>query len=479
MQDDCEGTELNEGVANDGGLGKGLGEVVEVKETLSGKQGGQNHINAEASTGSLYAPSHENLYVRQVVSRELPIFSGTPEEWPLFFSSFQTSTRICGLSNDENLLRLQRSLKGKAFEYVSHSLTLPALVPEIMSTLRMAFGRPEHIINNLLAKIRSTAPVNPNRLDSLINFSLEVKGIVATMEASGLVSYLNNPLLLQDIIDKLPVQKRIDWAMHSENINEVNLKTLSDWLFKFAEAASRVMSTPITSSLDSERRKVHRLNFHETSSTPSQGNSLSTFRCYACDGPHGIINCEQFSMLNYNEKWSVVNTNKLCHSCLRHHDAKLCRNRRECQVDGCDAKHHPLLHKLNTAVTKGCTDYAGVVAIHNMQTSKVLYRIVPITIFGKNTSVDVYAFLDDGSGPTLIERDILSQIGSQGITSDLCLRWTDGTVRIETNSHHLDLQRQRGKTKIVIHYGMCDPLISLIYRLKLSKCWNSRRSTNI
>ena len=123
----------------------------------------------------------QQVFCRQVVSRELPTFSGKAEEWPLFISSFENSTKICGFTYDENLLRLQRALKGKALECVSSKLTLPALVPEIIKTLRMLFGRPENIIQNLLAKLRASPPVNINRLETLIHFSLEVKNIVVTM----------------------------------------------------------------------------------------------------------------------------------------------------------------------------------------------------------------------------------------------------------------------------------------------------------
>lgn len=46
---------------------------------------------------------------RQSIPRELPIFSGIPEDWPLFWSTFEWSTSTCGFSNEENLIRLQKA----------------------------------------------------------------------------------------------------------------------------------------------------------------------------------------------------------------------------------------------------------------------------------------------------------------------------------------------------------------------------------
>ncbi|XP_046868658.1 uncharacterized protein LOC124461150 [Drosophila willistoni] len=59
-------------------------------------------------------PSAAQHAARQAIPKELPTFDGNPQNWPLFYSSFQTSMEIAGYTNAENLMRLQASLKGKA-----------------------------------------------------------------------------------------------------------------------------------------------------------------------------------------------------------------------------------------------------------------------------------------------------------------------------------------------------------------------------
>lgn len=83
------------------------------------------------------APSPSQIAARQAIPKELPNFSGDPEEWPMFISTFEHSTSIAGFSNVENMLRLQRCLKGKARELVKDMLLLPTMVPDVLNTLKM------------------------------------------------------------------------------------------------------------------------------------------------------------------------------------------------------------------------------------------------------------------------------------------------------------------------------------------------------
>ncbi|XP_055585310.1 uncharacterized protein LOC129738151 [Uranotaenia lowii] len=63
-----------------------------------------------------YTPTTAQLAARQVMSRDLPTFDGNPADWPVFISTFTTTTLACGFNQTENLIRLQRALKGDALE---------------------------------------------------------------------------------------------------------------------------------------------------------------------------------------------------------------------------------------------------------------------------------------------------------------------------------------------------------------------------
>lgn len=176
-------------------------------------------------------PSPAQLSARHAMSKDLPTFNGNPSSWPMFISSFETSTRVCGFSNEENLVRLQRALKGKALDAVKYRLLLPTTVPLVIETLRTLFGRPEIIIHALTQTIRDHPTLKADKFEPLINFALLVQNLCATLEASGLFSHLNNPMLLQEMTEKLPSSIKLSWAMYKRSVPGATLLTFSDCSF--------------------------------------------------------------------------------------------------------------------------------------------------------------------------------------------------------------------------------------------------------
>ena len=168
------------------------------------KQNEKGAIPKSISQENTIELTKNQLSARKAFSTDLPNFSGKPEEWPLFISSYVESTKLCGYSDSENLLRLQKCLKGKALDAVSYHLLLPQNVAEVIRTLKMMFGRPEIIISSLLDKIRSETTLKSDKLDGLISYAISVRNLCSTLDASGLEAHKNNPLLLQELVDKLP-----------------------------------------------------------------------------------------------------------------------------------------------------------------------------------------------------------------------------------------------------------------------------------
>lgn len=59
-------------------------------------------------------PSRLQLAARQTMPKEYPQFNGNPEKWAIFLNSYVNCTTTCGLSNGENLSRLEKCLEGPA-----------------------------------------------------------------------------------------------------------------------------------------------------------------------------------------------------------------------------------------------------------------------------------------------------------------------------------------------------------------------------
>ena len=76
-----------------------------------------------------------------------------------------------------------------------------------------------------------------------------------------------------------------------------------------------------------------------------------------------------------------------------------------------------------------------------------LFRIVPVTLCANNRSVKVYAFLDDGSSRTLVDEEVVRELGVKGETQALCLQWTANVKRTEADSQRVALQISGGSDK--------------------------------
>ncbi|XP_017468619.1 PREDICTED: uncharacterized protein LOC108360719 [Rhagoletis zephyria] len=402
----------------------------------------QSSESISSNTFSLLnnGPTATQLAARQSIPKQLPMFSGDPEEWPLFISTFENSTAVAGYSDAENLIRLQACLKGKARDIVKNKLFLPSMVADIIQTLKMCFGRPEQILERAMNRARAMPPIK-DKLESLIDFALCVKNICTTMEGCQMYAHLHNPLLVKELVDKLPNNQKLNWAMTPKDNAIPAVKLFSDWLYKLAEAASMVVSfTPTRgSSVMNTHTVASQDEVHQVDRTLFK-NKL----CCCCKGSdHNVSQCSVFKNLPLNRRWDTVKSNSLCRQCLGTHKRR-CFVEKVCGIDGCTIKHHKLLHKTNVSLisnrqaTKSDmlpqSDAQVNTHSHSAVGKQPYFRIVPIFIHANGKMVKVFAFLDEGSAVTLIDKNLFDELGLKGTHDPICLRWTGNTTRSENES---------------------------------------------
>jgi hypothetical protein len=110
----------------------------------------------------------DRFIIRQSHKTDLPLFNGKPEDWPVFIATFHRSTKTCGFNDEENLMRLQRCLRGEAEKAVKCLLVSPNNLQEILSTLETRFGKTQHIIDALVVKMMAIPPVRADRLETIV-----------------------------------------------------------------------------------------------------------------------------------------------------------------------------------------------------------------------------------------------------------------------------------------------------------------------
>ncbi|KAI8115057.1 hypothetical protein CVS40_12665 [Lucilia cuprina] len=110
------------------------------------------------------------------------------------------------------------------------------------------------------------------------------------MEACNLVAHLNNPLLVKTLVDKLPNNHKLSWAMHVKDDK--------------VPVVNQVVS-PIGG------KKTAFVNNHSV-----QAHSSKLFCIFCKSEEHKIQKCDEFQSFNLDAKWNVVEENKLCRLCI-------------------------------------------------------------------------------------------------------------------------------------------------------------------
>ncbi|XP_058449235.1 uncharacterized protein LOC131429201 [Malaya genurostris] len=218
----------------------------------------------------------QQLAARQVMPKDLPIFTGHPEDWPLFVSSFSNSTQACGYTNAENLVRLQRCLRGPALEAVRSRLLLPSSVPHVIDTLQTLYGRPELLIHTLLKRLRDIPTPKPEKLETLISFGMAVQNLCDHLTACNQNDHLSNPTLLFELVEKLPAHLKLDWALYKRQYSVVDLRVFAQYMTTIVSAASDVTlvidSKPVSKHDRTEKKNVvftHNEEFTKTVRLPT------------------------------------------------------------------------------------------------------------------------------------------------------------------------------------------------------------------
>ncbi|XP_058974503.1 uncharacterized protein LOC101888429 isoform X4 [Musca domestica] len=167
---------------------------------------------------------------------DLPEFNGQPEQWPMFAVSFKETTRMYNYTKLENLTRLQKALKGEAMAKVEAYLIHPESVDQVMSTLEFHFGRPQIMIRSQIAKVRSFPTISGKKMFEIVNYSTMVSNLTVFLENAGATPLLCNLTLLEELVNKLPLSKREEWAKYSLNFlgQYPTIRQFSTWLQEVA-----------------------------------------------------------------------------------------------------------------------------------------------------------------------------------------------------------------------------------------------------
>ncbi|KAL7737020.1 hypothetical protein ACLKA6_008873 [Drosophila palustris] len=331
----------------------------------------------------------------------------------------------------ENLLRLQKSLKGEAKDEVAGMLINPANVEHIMGRLEFKYGQTELLIRSQLEKISEIPQIFENSLDKIVPFSSKVANLIIFLETANAAQHLNNPVLLSDLVNKLPIRIRIDWSRYAACIRPYpNIKNFGDWINQMAMDVSR--ATLATASSKQHGKGDQRSNQKTLMQTSTDApHKIEQNGCFKCKGNHILEKCESFSKETIEDRWTLVKKAYLCYGCLRQgHSLKSCKKKQECGISDCKSYHHHLLHKNKSNPSnveqKETPKHQATETVNTIKagTSKLLFKVLPVEVTGPNgIIVETFAFVDEGSSATLINENLAKNMGINQPKEKLSLNW--------------------------------------------------------
>lgn len=387
-------------------------------------------------------PTRQQLTARQVMGKDLPIFNGDPNDWALWYANFVRTTDACGFTEDENLLRLQRCLKGQALEMVSGRLLLPQNVPGIIELLKMRYGRSDILVRALVEKITASPSPTTNDLNSIISYACVVDNLVQHLESTNMHKHLSNPMLLHEMVQKLPAGYKLKWAEYKmANKEEGDIGTFGKFLNSIM-----MMAFEVTDESRKEKPKVNKGRVHVHRET----TAVQRWRkpCGICNGGgHGPSTCATFKGMTLEERLKKTESLKLCRICLNGHGDSPCRSSRECEVENCRLRHNTLLH----SPTPPSSSTAGYCASHQKGggSSGAQFRVIPVTLQNGERKVDIYALVDEGSELTLLDQEVADQLNVNGVAEELSMVWTGNISRVEKKSKKIDKHLHRKHSHLI------------------------------
>ncbi|XP_065082921.1 uncharacterized protein LOC135705239 [Ochlerotatus camptorhynchus] len=157
--------------------------------------------------------------------------------------------------------------------------------------------------------------------------------------------------------------------------------------------------------------------------------------CRGCNRTdHRIRYCEDFRKQAWGDKIKIVEKWKLCQLCLNEHGQTRCRFKGHCNVGDCKDRHHNLLHPPNSTEPLSTNCH-----VHNSDQHPVIFRVVPIKLYNGKRTMDVIAFLDEGSSYSLMENSVADHMKLSGAWKPILVKWTAGMSRLERDSRSVDV----------------------------------------
>lgn len=328
--------------------------------------------------------------------------------------------------------RLATALEGEALELVKCWLNYPSRLEDVMNRLNQAYGKRTTVLNQVIQGVEAL-PALKSDLSNIAVFSGQVDHLRHVLKMMGGSS--SNEFLVQRIEDKMPLEKATEW-IGIRGVNESGtMDGLANFLVDLHDKIIALRRVSVGTKKTTQSPKPRSMHFQEESqakgepaqaeitgsaqspASPNSRRGESKKTCtFKCPTNHPWSICPQFKKLKVGGRWFWVRKTSRCFVCLERHGRSPCKSTAKCTVEGCEQKHHPLLHSIVRSETLNMIE--GTKDTH--------FRLISVRLRANDREVEAIAFLDSGSSITVMNQSLVDTLGLSGPVEWLTLSWADG-----------------------------------------------------
>ncbi|XP_018406238.1 PREDICTED: uncharacterized protein LOC108782451, partial [Cyphomyrmex costatus] len=296
----------------------------------------QSQVESQSTTNARNLVTHQNNSESNIrlPKIQLPIFSGSYEDWYTFHDSFDKLIHMNeSLSTIQKFHYLRSSLKDKAAEVIKSFDITTENYAEAWQLLNERFDNRRRIVQTHVRAIFEIAPIHKENCTALRGLLDNVLKHFRALKALQRPVDTWDDMLVHLVLTKLDSITVKEWETNRADATVPTFKELMDFLAKRCQA------------LETISNKASNVDATNTSQKAKHGAHVATANqsCIHCKSKHFIYQCESFRKLPVEKRFEIVKNAHLCINCLRSgtHQAKNCSSGL-CRK--CGKAHNTLLH---------------------------------------------------------------------------------------------------------------------------------------
>ena len=390
-------------------------------------------------------------------SLELQKFSGEPEEFDSFITTFNAVIGNVISDPAAKLVRFKSQLTGVALESIKMCRTDSGEdgYARAIKTLHERFGSPYIVCNSIIERLKYGPDVRSP--SDVRTFSDELCNAEVTLKKNNMYTELDTQNNIIKICLRLESYIRYKWrsrVMKNKQSTGAYLRfsdfvtfvqehadTVNDPLYgndALEDRPSRNVTKKSVSSLFSHG--VQNPSSCRDSDTESKSRSHSSIQCHLCSKNHKLYACYRFKNMPVDSRRAYVHTNNLCILCLsKDHTISECRSTYVCRINNCGERHSSSIH-----VQDGQSQSLATCVL-SCDNSNTYMPTVPVVIDG---TLNTFALLDTGSSTTFCSRRLMDKLKLQGTRTSYKLQTLHGSNKQSSEAVSFSISSKNGTTSL-------------------------------